>query len=365
MQIGPDTNSWKVGFNYPLARAQGCTVTYVKLGGNNLAGNVPYYSDSYPGFVDNARAAGYRVGHYWLTGGSSPEASAQFFTARIRNRQASDFYVLDNEALDSGRRWTDSESARFFRVVGDAFGYGNLFLYGARDNDLGRHTWPETLALGVKVISANFNNRPLVNYVPATIPASAVKGHQYTSSASVGGMTNIDMNAFTDDAFVGSSVPTGGNATPLKKKGNRMFLDWDTGGTGYLTTEDGVLPLTSPTVYNLFFRKINSDQLLTPFAVPQVPGAKSGRPDTFLKAEQDIVNANLRILASSVQTSIPLDPAKLASAVADAIGGKLDVTVESDLSEEDLAKLSAAYEAAATRIGAALVKQAGAALSNG
>lgn len=360
MLIGPDTNSYKVGFDYRLAKAQGCTVTYVKLGGNNISGNAPYFSDSYATFVDDARAAGYsNVGHYWVVGGNDMEGAARFFAARIRNRQASDFFVLDNEQLDAGRRWTDAESARWFRVVGDLFGYKNLFLYGSRDNDLGRHAWPECLALGVKVISAVFNNRPLTNYVPSTIPASAVKGHQYTSSANVGGKIAIDMNAFLDDAFAG------GGAAPTKRKDHKMYLDWDTGGTGYLTTEDGVLPISSPAVYNLFYRKINSNQLLTPFAVPQVPGAVAGRPDTFLKVEQDIVNANLKLLVASTQTGVSLDPAKLASAVADALGDKLtgDIKVDAELSEEDLDKLSAAYDAAVPRIAAALVKQAGAALA--
>lgn len=208
---GPDLNSYKVGFDYALAKQQGCTVTYVKLGGNNMSGNRPYFSPSYAPFIDQARANGYlHVGHFWVVGGYDIEGSANFFADHLRNVTPDDFFVLDNEVLDSGRRWSDDECRRFFSVlIARGINY-NLFLYGARDNDLERNRWDATLALNVKILSAFFNNNPLVNHYPDTVPRSAVKGHQYTSSASVGGKALIDMNAFTDDAF------TSGNFNPDK-----------------------------------------------------------------------------------------------------------------------------------------------------
>lgn len=363
MLIGPDTNSYKVGFDYRLAKSQGCSVTYVKLGGNNISGNAPYFSDSYAKFIDDARANNYaHVGHYWVVGGYDIEGSANFFADHIRGRTGADFFVLDNEQLDAGRRWTDAECARFFRVlIGRGINY-NLFLYGSRDNDLGRNRWDTTLALGVKVLSAIFNNRPLTNYVPATVPASSVKGHQYTSSANIGGKIAIDMNAFTDDAFTGGAAI----APSTSGKDHKMRLDWDTNGTGSLTTEDGVVGLPSMQVYNLFYRKINSDQLKHP-APDQVknfiPGATGGQPMLFNAAEQSIMNNTLHLLAASATTQVAIDPAKLKSALQDALkaaGTEITINADTDI---DPAELAAAFEAATPRITAALIKQTGAALA--
>jgi hypothetical protein len=334
MLIGPDTNSWKVGFNYPLAKQQGSTVTYVKQGGNNISGNRPYFSDSYAKFVDDARNAGYsHVGHYWVTGGNNIVESANFFADHIRGRTPSDFYVLDNEALDAGRRWTDAESALFFRTLIARGINSNLFLYGSRDNDLGRHAWPETLGLGVKVIAANFNNKPLVNFVPSTIPAQYVKGHQYTSSANVGGLSNIDMNAFLDDAF------TGGTATATNPKGRKMYLEWDTGGTGWLVLEPCWVPLGSMQIYNLFKRVINSNQA-------------AGAPDTFLRAEVDMMNAvqvgGYRNVLGGPVTMPTLDTTKLADAVVTALNAK-GIKTAIDASDPNLSSaLDAAFLRATT-----------------
>lgn len=70
-----------------------------------------------------------------------------------------------------------------------------------------------------------------------------------------------------------------------------MFLIWDTVGGGYLSTPDGVVGVTKQE-YNLFYRMINSDQLPTPFATEvktYVPAARVGKPQTFNKAELDIM----------------------------------------------------------------------------
>lgn len=141
------------------------------------------------------------------------------------------------------------------------------------------------------------------------------------------------------------------------RKVKTMLLCWDTIGTGYLVTPDGTHGLASPQVYNLFYRLINSDQLKTPFGSQVagfVGGVKSGMPDTFLKAEMDIINANLKIIATSVRTGVAVDVEKTAAALSDALGKKFDPSVELDV--EDLAR---AFDTAAPRIAASMVKQAG------
>jgi hypothetical protein len=117
-----------------------------------------------------------------------------------------------------------------------------------------------------------------------------------------------------------------------------MNLVWDTVGTGYLVTKDGVLALHSPQVYNLFYRLINSDQSKSPFS-------GTGSPDTFNRAEMDIMNANLRLLTASANAQVPIDTAKLASALKDALGKELSVTANIDT-----AVLAAAFNQVVPRI---------------
>lgn len=125
--------------------------------------------------------------------------------------------------------------------------------------------------------------------------------------------------------------------TPIRKK-NRMNLVWDTEGTGYLVTEDGVLGLASPQVYGLFYRVINSDQTRSPFV-------NGKAPDVFNRAEMDIMNANLRLLTASANAQVPIDTAKLVSALTDALGKGLSVTANMDP-----AILAAAFAEATPRI---------------
>jgi hypothetical protein len=152
------------------------------------------------------------------------------------------------------------------------------------------------------------------------------------------------------------AAPAGGAATPISitvptRKKNRMNLVWDTSGTGYLVTEDGVIGLGSPQVYNLFYRLINSDQTKSPFR-------SSGTPDTFNKAEMDIMNANLRLLTLSANTQIAIDTAKLASALKDALGEGVSVTANIDT-----AVLAAAFNEVVPRITKAVNDEAAKRLS--
>jgi len=126
--------------------------------------------------------------------------------------------------------------------------------------------------------------------------------------------------------------------TIRKRKKNKMHLVWDTNGTGYLVTEDGMMGLASPQVYKLFERVINSDQTKSPFN-------NTGAPDTFFKAELDIMAANLRLLTASANAQVAIDPVKLASALKDALGKTLSVTADIDP-----AALATAFAEAVPRI---------------
>ena len=122
-----------------------------------------------------------------------------------------------------------------------------------------------------------------------------------------------------------------------------MDLVWDTDGTGYLVTEDGLMGLASPQVYNLFYRVINSNQGNSPFV-------KGARPDTFNLAEVGIMRASLRLLTLSAKTQVAIDVVKLNSALGDALGRQFDVTADIDTDE-----LAAAFAVAVPRITKAIL----------
>lgn len=191
----------KPGLNFATAKAQGYTHCYIKLGGNNMPGNAPYVMSSnggYRGMVQRALDAGLVVGNYWVTGGNDPVYAARFYLANRDPRTS--FDVLDNETLDAGRSWSDSEAAAFFDTLSSA-GLSDLWQYGSRDSLWNSAQWVALQARGIKAIVAIYNGQPLTNCYPRTYPSALVKGHQYTSSASIGGIGLVDANAFTADAF--------------------------------------------------------------------------------------------------------------------------------------------------------------------
>lgn len=150
---------------------------------------------------------------------------------------------------------------------------------------------------------------------------------------------------FSQAALAGVGV----TALPTMKKGT-MKLIW-AGSTGYLLTDDGIIGLPSPQVYNLFYRVINSDQTKSPFN-------QSGTPDMFNKAEVDIMAGQLRLLTVSANTGVPIDVDKLAKTLGLALGATFDPTVEIEAGA-----LAAAFEVALPKIAAAVNRDAAARLS--
>jgi hypothetical protein len=198
-----DVDSLNKPINFSLAFAQGRRGCYIKLGGSNLSGNDPYLMTSnggYSGQMNAAVAAGFQHrGSYWMSGGHDPVRAAQYYIAHRDPRTT--FDVLDNERIDAGNLWSDAEADAFFAVLAAA-GCNDLWMYGSRLSTFATQGWPRLIARGVKALVADYGNSPLSSaIVPSTYPASLVKGHQYTSSASIGGIANVDADVFTDDAF--------------------------------------------------------------------------------------------------------------------------------------------------------------------
>jgi hypothetical protein len=140
--FGIDYSSNNAGFSAYVAVGQGYRAIYIKVGGNNLSGNVPYISDSFAPMAAQAQSAGMpHRGGYWLVGGHNPTAAAEMYISAVAGKGL-DFHVVDNETLDSGNMWSDAEQATFLRLVHAAFPNDGLWFYGARDNNLANRDWP-------------------------------------------------------------------------------------------------------------------------------------------------------------------------------------------------------------------------------
>jgi hypothetical protein len=203
-----DVDSLNKPVNFATAFGQGNRACYIKLGGNNLSGNDPYLMTSnggYSGQMNAAVAAGFQYrGSYWMSGGHDPVNAARFYLAH-RDPHTT-FDVLDNERIDAGNLWSDAEADAFFTVLAAA-GCSDLWMYGSRLSTFATQAWPRLIARGVKAIVADYGNSPLSPaIVPSTYPSSLVKGHQYSSSETIGGISRVDADLFTDDAFSAQST---------------------------------------------------------------------------------------------------------------------------------------------------------------
>lgn len=196
--FGFDVDSYnKPGFSFAQAYAAGYRVALIKFGGMNLAGNAPYMMNGYHAFVDAAVAAGFKtIGDYIVTGGSNPEAAARFWAAN--RHPAVSFHELDNESLDYGGSWNDGQACAYFDTIGSTV---DRWMYGSRDSLWNAQSWAGVAARKIKAHVAIYNGSPMTNIFPATYPSGLVLAHQYTSSATIGGLGAIDADAFADAAF--------------------------------------------------------------------------------------------------------------------------------------------------------------------
>lgn len=196
--FGFDVDSYnKGGLSFAQAYAQGYRACYIKLGGNNLSGNNPYMMNGYHAQVNAAFAAGFtEVGNYWMVGGHDPARSGAFYRGNRDPRTT--FDVIDNESIDYGNLWSSAECGVFLDVIQspDPWHYANKSTGGWGSQG----SWPELVARNVKGLVAYYNGSPFTN-VGVNYPADRIKGHQYTSSATIGGLGLVDADAFTDDAF--------------------------------------------------------------------------------------------------------------------------------------------------------------------
>lgn len=240
-------------------------------------------------------------------------------------------------------------------------------------------------------ISQKLNRGDTVGYIAGWNDShgSAWSGphlHLVTGPGLLSGYTGVNYNpkplvqaALTAVSAASSEV----TPIPVKKRDVEMQLSWDTNGSGYLVTSLGIAGVPSPQIYNLFYRQINSDQAKSPF----VNGA---RPVEFNALEISMMNNLLNLIARTAVPGAPsIDPVKLASAISDALPGKLTISATipkevtdkldqiyagvegvyispeewaayTEVSQEQLAE---AFDKAAPRVARAILKQQAAALA--
>ncbi|MEH1016407.1 glycoside hydrolase family 25 protein [Micromonospora sp. CPCC 206060] len=208
---GIDVSTWQAGIDFADVRADGHQFVIVKAGGSQLSEG-PYVAPQYTTQVNGARAAGLRVGHYWLAGDfQTPVQAADYFAGHLQDYRPGDVIALDNEVLDdSTRLWNDTEVAAFFQRMRDRIGDHVPWLYmGVADLRAG--TWLRTIAAGVKLWvamwGANNGSYPGEPNLGGAYPTWSA--HQYTSSGSTGGIARVDLNVAKPEAFeIVKGVPT-------------------------------------------------------------------------------------------------------------------------------------------------------------
>jgi GH25 family lysozyme M1 (1,4-beta-N-acetylmuramidase) len=208
---GIDVSTWQAGIDFVDVRADGHQFAIVKAGGSQLSDG-PYIGSQYAIQVNGARAAGLRVGHYWLAGDfQTPVQAADYFADHLHDYRPGDVIALDNEVLDdSTRLWDDAAVVTFFQRMRDRIGNHVPWVYmGAAD--LRSRTWPRTIAAGVKLWvamwGANNGSYPGEPNLGGAYPTWSA--HQYTSVGSTGGIASVDLNVAKPDAFeIVDDLPT-------------------------------------------------------------------------------------------------------------------------------------------------------------
>lgn len=222
-----DTATTQRNMDFGAARREGWVSAYVKMGGDNVG---RYVAPHYVSEVDRARAAGMRVGHYWVPNANyDPVGAADYFVDNLRGWTSSDYAVLDNESLDGARHYSDAQAAAWIeRVKARLRITGKQVKHYAGLHDARSNSWPKVLATGANFIIAAYSYAPFAFPPFATVPSTRIDGHQYSSSGTVGGVTPVDLNAFKDTAFDYSTTVAGEGGALINEGDREMRLIYNT-----------------------------------------------------------------------------------------------------------------------------------------
>lgn len=105
---------------------------FVAVGASSADGGSLFIQDTYAEQVDNARADGKAVLHYFFNGAVDPDACARFFVANLHDYRPGDGLVLDVEPSAGGKypAWTPALSRVFVSTVRSLVGPVKHGIYG-------------------------------------------------------------------------------------------------------------------------------------------------------------------------------------------------------------------------------------------
>jgi GH25 family lysozyme M1 (1,4-beta-N-acetylmuramidase)/lysozyme family protein len=202
---GIDVGTSQANLDFLAARSAGFQFCVVKAGGSNDGTHLPYTSPYYVRQVDAARAAGFLVGHYWMTGWGTAAGDASYFLSHLHDYRPGDPLMVDVEGIDGSPVWSDSQTAAFINAVKSALGATPfLYTYSAL---LKSRTWTQTQATGAKLWIAHYDVAAGSPSIGTAYPTWAI--HQFTSSGSVKGV-RVDLNYAKADAFGSATLPPAG-----------------------------------------------------------------------------------------------------------------------------------------------------------
>ncbi len=190
--FGIDVASTQRDIDFARAKREGTEFAIVKMGGLNVTPQyvAPYYVQQ----VTRARAAGLKIGHYYLIGlGQTPERQAQYFVANLHDfRKAEDVLAIDNEKLDAnGVQWGDQEAGRFINEVIRLTGIDpkHVWHYAGASNYRALQPWPTVEQSKARfwwaAYGANNGTRDHSPSLQGSIPKADV--HQFSSVVEMAG----------------------------------------------------------------------------------------------------------------------------------------------------------------------------------
>lgn len=200
-----DVSTGQAGIDMHAVAAAGVEAVIVKAGGFNIT--PLYVSPHYVEQVDAARAAGLKVGHYFVVGHGDPTSEADYFTSHLHGFDPDhDVLVLDDERLDGNADfWTDAAAATFLRrvIANTGIPADRVWLYLGAANDRA-NVWPTVTSLGVRWWVAQYGTDDGTRQAAPTVHWDV---HQYTSQGRIGGFTvDRSYSPHTLDDLFGGTV---------------------------------------------------------------------------------------------------------------------------------------------------------------
>lgn len=197
MTDGVDLAGYQAGFNMVQARQEGESFAIIKAAGFNTG--TLYVANGYAKHVDNAKAAGLGVGHYYVPGRGNPTVQADWLVDHLHHFDyLRDIIALDNEPLDSNAvYWKQEQCMEFFSRIRTRMSipFQHMWLYCPASLTRANGPWNAVTTAGVKIWwSAYGRNSGVRDHEPALNGKIARWDiHQFTSNKLVAGM-RVDGN---------------------------------------------------------------------------------------------------------------------------------------------------------------------------